>query len=52
MKRMLVALALAIVPVTISPAAADVRPSSLPEVLPAPAPEPVCIVILGKKICW
>jgi hypothetical protein len=52
MKKMLVAVALAVVPLTISPAPAKVRPANLAAALPAPPSEPVCIVILGKVICW
>jgi hypothetical protein len=50
MKRMLVAVVLALVPLTIPTGSANARPSkSL--ALPAPPPE-TCIVILGHKICW
>jgi hypothetical protein len=50
MRKMLVAVALAALPLTIPPATPAARLSDL---LAAPAPpEPVCIVIMGKRICW
>jgi len=52
MKKMLVAVALAVIPLTISPTPPKVRPSNLPAILAAPPTEPICIVILGKTICW
>ena len=51
MKKTLVAVALAVVSLTIGPTAAAVRPSGL-HALPAPPIEPVCIVIWGQKLCW
>ena len=51
MRRMLVAIALTSLSLTIPPARPTVRTSDLPALLPAPT-EPVCIIILGKKICW
>jgi hypothetical protein len=50
MRKMLVAIALTSLSLTIPPSPA-VSTSDLPALLPAP-PEPVCIIILGKKICW
>ena len=53
MRKMLVAVALAVLSLTIPPATANVRPSDLQAAaLPAPPIEPICIVILGHKICW
>ena len=52
MRKVLVALAFALVGLSISPAAANVPPSTVHAALPAPPIEPVCIVIWGQKICW
>ena len=52
MKKTLVALALAVVALAMSPAPVNVRSSDLLAALPAPPSEPVCIKILGKTICW
>ena len=52
MKKVLVAVALAVLPLTIVPATASVRSPDLHAALPAPPIEPICIVIWGQKICW
>ena len=52
MKKMLVAVALAVVSLTIAPAPTNVRTSDRLSALPAPPIEPICIVIWGQKICW
>jgi len=51
MRKMLVAVGLAALSLTIPSSTPAVRPTEPLASLPAP-PEPVCIVILGKKICW
>ena len=51
MRKMLVALALASISFTLPPATPTVRRADSQVFLPMPT-EPVCIVILGKKICW
>jgi hypothetical protein len=51
MRKMLVAIALASVSLTIPAATPTVRQADSAAFIPGPT-EPVCIVILGKKICW
>ena len=50
MRKMLVAVALASLSLTVPSATPAVRPSDV-QAAPAP-PQPVCIQIMGKTICW
>jgi hypothetical protein len=52
MKKMFVALSLALMPLTISPALAPFREPTYHPSLPPPDPGLRCIVILGRVICW
>jgi hypothetical protein len=53
MKKVLVAFALALVPLAVSPASAITRePTYHPTAAAAPDPRPTWIVIFGKVICW
>ena len=52
MRRTLVAVAVALVALSISPVTANVPTSNRLAALPAPPIEPVCIVIWGQKFCW
>ena len=52
MKKMLVAVAIALVPVTASPVLAKTRLSSIHAAAAPENPDLICFIVWGHRLCW